>query len=357
MKVAFIVGVRPEFVQCTPLLRELDKYCMTRLVHTGQHYDFEMNQLLFEQLNLKKPDYHLNVGSGSPGKQIGDMIYKIEEVLLKEKPNMILVFGDTNSTLAGALAASKLKIKVGHVEAGMRSFDKAMPEEINRILTDHCSDVLFCSTRNAVTNLRTEGIINDVYLTGDLMVDSLLYNTDIAEHHSGILDQLELRPQQYSVATVHRESNTIIRENLENIITSFVEADENIVFPIHPRTERFIEEYNLCDMLYECPSIKTIKPLGHLDFLKLIKNAKKIITDSGGIQKEAYILGVPCITLRNNTEWIETVEEGWNILVGTDKKKIIDSIREFNPGNLRNDVYAQGASKYIAKIIASLRCD
>jgi len=357
MKVMLIVGVRPEFVQCAPLLKELDQSCEIILVHTGQHYDFEMSELLFNQLNIMKPGYHLNVGSGRHGEQTGKMIRKIEKLLLKERPDLVLVFGDTNSTLAGALAASKLKIRVGHVEAGMRSFDKSMPEEVNRILTDHCSDLLFCSTKTAVDNLKNEGIVNNIYLTGDVMVDSLLYNREIAERNSNILYQLNLRPNEYIVATVHRERNTSKKGYLKNIVDSFVEAEEMIVFPIHPRTKKAIEMYELCKELDGCNSIKMINPLGYLDFLKLIENAKKIITDSGGIQKEAYILGVPCITLRDNTEWVETVEEGWNILVGTNKERIIDAIHNFNPKRMQNYAYGYGASKNMATIINSLRWD
>jgi UDP-N-acetylglucosamine 2-epimerase (non-hydrolysing) len=329
MEIVLIIGVRPEFIQCTQVLKELKKWHKTVLIHTGQHYDYEMNKIFFEDLEILEPDYHLDVGSGMHGYQTGEMLKRIEKVLLEQKPDLVLVFGDTNSTLAGALAGAKLHIRVGHVEAGMRSFDKSMPEEINRILTDHCSDLLFCSTRTAVENLKREGIIKGVHLTGDVMIDSLLYNKEIAESKSKILNDLDLKNKRYLVATIHRASNTDNKEKLQNIVAAFSEIEETIVFPVHPRTEKFLKEYGLYDKLKA--SVKLIKPVGYLDFLKLMNHAKKIITDSGGIQKEAYILKVPCIALRENTEWVETVEDRWNVLVGANKEKIIKMIKEFEP--------------------------
>ena len=329
MKVALIVGVRPEFIQCTPVLKELKKSHETVLIHAGQHYDYEMNKVFFEDLKIPEPDYHLDVGSGLHGYQTGEILKKAEKVLLEEQPDFTLVFGDTNTTLGGALAGAKLHINVGHVEAGMRSFDKSMPEEINRVLADHCSDLLFCSTRTAVENLKREGITNEVYLTGDVMVDSLLYNKEIAESKSTILNDLDLKSKEYLVATIHRASNTDNKENIKNIADAFSELDEEIIFPVHPRTEKFLKEYGLYAKLKA--SVKLIKPLGYLDFLKLMTHAKKIITDSGGIQKEAYILKVPCITLRDNTEWVETIGDGWNVLVGANKEKIVKMVKEFEP--------------------------
>ena len=329
MKIATVIGARPQFIKMAPVSRELRKHFDEIVIHTGQHYDYGMNKIFFDELKIPEPDYHLGVGSGTHAYQTGEMLKRIEEVLMEEKPDFVLIYGDTNSTLAGALAGAKLHIKVGHVEAGMRSFDKSMPEEINRILTDHCSDLLFCSTKTAVLNLKREGIINGVYLTGDVMVDSLLYNKEIAESKSAILNDLDLKNKRYLVATIHRASNTDDRENLRNIVDAFSEAEERIIFPVHPRTEKFLKAYGLYDKLKA--SIKLTKPLGYLDFLKLMNHAKKIITDSGGIQKEAYILKVPCITLRENTEWVETVEEGWNVLVGADKEKIVKMVKEFEP--------------------------
>jgi UDP-N-acetylglucosamine 2-epimerase (non-hydrolysing) len=329
MKIATVVGARPQFIKMASVSKELRKHFNEIVIHTGQHYDYEMSKIFFEQLNISEPDYHLGVGSGSHGYQTGEMLKRIEEVLIKEKPDFVLTYGDTNSTLAGALTGAKLHIKVGHVEAGMRSFDKSMPEEINRVLADHCSDLLFCSTKTAVENLKRERIVNGVDLTGDVMVDSLLYNKEIAESKSKILNDLDLKNREYLVATIHRASNTDNKENLKNIADAFSEVDETIVFPVHPRTEKFLKEYGLHDKLKA--SVKLVKSLGYLDFLKLMIHAKKIITDSGGIQKEAYILKVPCITLRENTEWIGTVEDGWNILAGANKEKIVKMIKEFEP--------------------------
>ncbi len=329
LKIATVVGARPQFIKMAPLSGEIRKNFKEVIIHTGQHYDYEMDRIFFEELDIPEPDYHLGVGSGTHGYQTGEMSKKIEEILIEEKPDFVLVYGDTNSTLAGALAGAKLGIKVAHVEAGLRSFDKSMPEEINRILTDHCSDLLFCPTETAVKNLAKEGIKDGVYLTGDVMVDSLLQNKEIAEKKSSILEELELKSDDYIVATVHRASNTDRKENLEKIVDAFCEIEETIFFSVHPRTEKYLKEYGLFDKLKA--SVKLVKPLGYLDFLKLMSYAKKIVTDSGGIQKEAYILKVPCITLRENTEWTETIEDGWNVLVSVDKDNIIRALYEFKP--------------------------
>jgi UDP-N-acetylglucosamine 2-epimerase (non-hydrolysing) len=329
LKIATVVGVRPQFIKMAPVSRELRKQFDEIIIHTGQHYDYEMNKIFFDELKIPEPDYHLGVGSGTPSYQTGAMLKRIGEVLIKEKPDLVLTYGDTNSTLAGALAGTKLHIKVGHVEAGMRSFDRSMPEEINRVLVDHCSDLLFCSTKTAVLNLKRVGIAEGVYLTGDVMVDSLLHNKEIAESKSKILNDLDLKSKEYLVATIHRLSNTDNKENLKNIIDAFLEVDKTIIFPAHPRTEKVLKECGLYDKLKA--SVKLIKPLGYLDFLKLMLHATKIITDSGGIQKEAYILKVPCITLRDNTEWVETVEDGWNVLVGANRVEIVKMIKDFEP--------------------------
>ncbi len=329
MKIASVVGVRPQFVKASVVSRELRKNHEEILIHTGQHYDYEMNKIFFEELCIPEPDYSLGVGSGLHGYQTGEMLQKIEEILVNEKPDLLLTYGDTNSTLAGALAASKLGIKSAHVESGLRSFDRSMPEEINRILTDHCSDILFCPTQNAVDNLKREGITKNVYLTGDVMVDSLLFNKEIAETQSSALSDLNLKSKEYLVATIHRASNTDNKKNLQNIVEAFHELDQEIVFPVHPRTEKLLKNYGLYDSLNS--SVTLTEPLGFLDFIKLMNHAKMILTDSGGVQKEAYILRVPCITLRENTEWIETVEDGWNVLVGSNKDKILQSVKAFDP--------------------------
>lgn len=355
MKIASVVGVRPQFVKASVLSRELRKKHEEILIHTGQHYDHQMNKVFFEQLNIPEPDYHLNIGSGFHGFQTGEMLKKIEDVLIAEKPDLVLTYGDTNSTLAGALAASKLHIKTAHVESGLRSFDRSMPEEINRILTDHCSDILFCPTENAVKNLKNEGITENVYLTGDVMVDSLLYNREIAEQKSTILNNLNLKSKEYLVATIHRASNTDNEGNLKNIVDAFSELNETVIFPLHPRTKKFLELYGLYDKLNS--SVILTKPLGFFDFIKSMNHAKMILTDSGSVQKEAYVLKVPCITLRDNTEWIETVDDEWNTLVGTNKDKIIKNTKKFHPTLWRHkDRFGHGdASRNIISIIDNLK--
>lgn len=353
MKIASIIGARPNFIKAAPVSRELRKKFNGVLIHTGQHYDYEMNKIFFDELNISEPDYHLGVGSGTQGYQTGEMLKRIEKVLIKENPDFVLVYGDTNTTLAGAIAAVKLHIQIGHIEAGLRSFDRKMPEEINRVLTDHCSDMLFCPTQTAVNNLKSEGITNGVYLMGDVMVDALLYTKRIAEK-SKILDELNLKSKQYLVATIHRPSNTDNKENLGNIIRALCEVDETVVFPVHPRTEQYLKRYALYEGLPN--AVKHIKPLGYLDFLKLIAHAKKILTDSGGVQKEAYILKVPCITRRENTEWVETVEDRWNVLVSADKEKIIAAVNEFEPDiNRQRNVFGKAASRKINNVLMSFK--
>ena len=349
MKIVSIIGARPQFIKCAPLSKELRISHQEVIVHTGQHYNYEMSRVFFDELEIPKPDYNLGIGSGTHAYQTGEMLKKIEEVLIREKPNLALVYGDTNSTLAGALAAAKLQIKVGHVEAGLRSFDKSMPEEINRVLTDHCCDYLFCPTQTAVDNLNKENITTGVYLTGDVMVDMLSYNKEIAER-SEILEILNLKSRQYLVATIHRASNTDDRHNMENIVDALCEIDEKITFPLHPRTKKALKEYGLYDRLKG--KIKLTEPLGYFDFLKLLNHTKRVLTDSGGIQKEAYILKVPCITLRDSTEWVETVEDGWNVLVGANKENIINIVNEFEPESKQRFIFEEGASRRIVKSIS-----
>ncbi|WP_297519493.1 non-hydrolyzing UDP-N-acetylglucosamine 2-epimerase [Thermococcus sp.] len=353
MRVATVVGARPQFIKMAPVSRELRKHFEEIVIHTGQHYDYEMNRIFFEQLNIPEPDYYLGVGSGSHGYQTGEMLKKIEEVLVREEPDIVLVYGDTNSTLAGALAAVKLHIKVAHVEAGLRSFDKRMPEEVNRVLTDHVSDYLFAPTETAVKNLHNEGIDDGVYLTGDVMYDALLHNIRIARKESRILTELGLKPKEYLLATVHRAENTEGRERLERIIGAFIESGELIVFPVHPRTRKYLGAYGLIDEVEKARNVLMIPPVGYLDMLVLEENARKILTDSGGVQKEAYFLKVPCITLRERTEWAETVEDGWNLLVGAEREKILRAIREFEP---RGETYTYrfGDGKTSERIVKAL---
>ncbi len=323
MKIVSIIGARPQFIKCAPVSRALRKDHQEILVHTGQHYDENMSRIFFEELSIPTPDYHLGIGSGSHGAQTGRMLAAIEEVLLKEAPDMVIVYGDTNSTLAGALAAAKLHIPVAHVEAGLRSFDRSMPEEINRLLTDHASDLLFVPTDNGVANLAREGIKKGVHRVGDVMVDALLFNRDLATR-SDILDRLDLKAGTYYLATVHRASNTDDEQHLRSIMAAFAALDRPVIFPAHPRTRKFLEQYGITPE--PISNVRLIEPLAYLDMLRLLAQAAAVLTDSGGVQKEAYILQIPCITLRENTEWVETVEDGWNMLAGADTDRIIAAV-------------------------------
>jgi UDP-N-acetylglucosamine 2-epimerase (non-hydrolysing) len=351
MKIVSIVGARPQFIKCAPVSHELRKAHDEILVHTGQHYDPEMSDIFFEDLQIPIPDYHLGVGSGPHGAQTSAILERVESVLKKEMPDLVLVYGDTNSTLAGALAAAKLHVPVAHVEAGLRSFDRTMPEEINRVVTDHISDILLCPTQTAVDNLAKEGIKRGVHMVGDVMVDALRYNADISEKKSQIIKNLGLKRRNYFVATVHRPGNTDNKKNLTAIIDAFRESGKTVVFPVHPRTKKYLCEYGLWDSVSD--NIRCIDPLGYLDMIHLMKHATKILTDSGGIQKEAYVLGVPCITMRENTEWVETLMGGWNVLVGADKGKILDAIVADVRTDTDNAVFGKGdAAEKIVRIIS-----
>ena len=355
MKIVSIVGARPQFIKCAPVSKELRKKNHEILIHTGQHYDYELSKLFFDQLGIPEPDYNLEVGSASHGKQTGKMLVEIENVLVDEKPDVVLVYGDTNSTLAGALASVKLHVPIGHVEAGLRSFDRNMPEEINRVLTDHASDLLFVPTQTAVNHLKKEGISQGVFLVGDVMYDVLKQSLPLAKK-SQILKTLSIQPKEYYLATIHRPSNTDTIENLSTIMEILSSADKQVIFPIHPRTKHFIKEHGLERSIGQ--NVKMIPPVSYFDFLWLEQNAEKILTDSGGIQKESYLLKVPCITLRENTEWVETIEDGWNILVGTDKEKIRDAIQNFKPIREQRDLFGTGtASTKIVKILEDYRSD
>ncbi len=339
MKVVSVVGARPQFIKSAPVSRELRKNSEEILVHTGQHYDRELSQTFFDELHLPEPDYNLGIGSGPHGLQTAGMLKGIEDVLLTTNPDVVLVYGDTNSTLAGALAASKLRIPLAHVEAGLRSHNKAMPEEINRIVADHCSDLLFCPTQTAVSNLERENITNGVYLVGDVMYDALLYNINLAKK-TEILSQLQIEPKKYLLATLHRQSNTDDPDTLKKIVGSFSQICRTIVFPTHPRTRKALHAYDIS--LGE--NVCVLSPVGYLEFLNLERQAEAILTDSGGVQKEAYLLQVPCITLREETEWVETVEDGWNVLVGSDTDFIVKMAHEFRPNKKQRQLFGDGAA-------------
>jgi UDP-N-acetylglucosamine 2-epimerase len=364
MKTISVVGTRPNFMKIAPVLRAIDRHNSTSkgeliehiLVHTGQHYDYEMSQVFFEDLKLPEPDIHMGIGSGTHAEQTGRVMIECEKVLLREKPDLVIVMGDVNSTLAGALAAAKLLIPVAHIEAGPRTFDKSVPEEINRALTDHISTLLFAPTPTSVENLKREGIQQGVYLTGDVMLDSFLYFSAIAEKNSTVLNRLGLKTGEYLLATVHRVRNTDFEENLKNIVEAFLNIGDTVVFPIHPRTEKYLKSYGLYEKLKKSPNIKLIDPVGYLDSIMLIKNAGKVLTDSGGLQREACFSGVPCITLDEVTCWPETVESGWNVLVGSDKDKIVQAVKGFAPKGKRSDLFGDGqAAEKIVEIVQKLK--
>ncbi|MBP1716585.1 MAG: UDP-N-acetylglucosamine 2-epimerase [Deltaproteobacteria bacterium] len=350
MKILSIIGARPQFIKAAPVshairAREQAGASLQEvIVHTGQHYDENMSAIFFQELNIPEPHYHLGVGSGSHGVQTGQMLEGIEKVLVAEKPGLVLVYGDTNSTLAGALAASKLHLPIAHVEAGLRSFNRRMPEEINRVVADHLSDLLFCPSQTAVKILAQEGILHGVHLVGDIMADSLDLALNRIDPRSDILSRFGMQDHSYLLATIHRAENTDQPENLKAILTAFQLLNESILFPVHPRTRKTFEK-----MGYSCPAnVRLMDPVGYLDMVRLEKAARMILTDSGGIQKEAYWLSVPCITLRNETEWVETVQNGWNILTGAETRRIVEAVQSFSVPFTHPPLYGDGR--------AAIRC-
>lgn len=345
MKFLTVIGARPQFIKAAPVSRELRSLHKEIYIHTGQHYDKNMSDIFFDELNIPKPDYHLNVGSSSHGKQTAAMLDGIEQIIIDEKPDYLMVYGDTNSTLAGAIAAAKLHIPVVHVEAGLRSFNKRMPEEVNRIMTDHISEYLFCPTDTAVRNLHNENIHEKVINVGDVMFDAVSYNRELSDEKSDILNKLGLEKGSYYLITIHRAENTDNEANIKNILSAFSQIEGKKVWPIHPRTKHILS--NMGIDLATIPGLQVIDPVGYLDILALEGNAQKILTDSGGMQKEAYFLQIPCVTLREQTEWVETLEDNANILVGTDVHKIVDAIQK-NVTPSYKDYFGNGfASKKI----------
>ncbi len=334
MKLVSIVGARPQFIKIAPLARSIERRngavgepIENILVHTGQHYDTIMSDIFFDELDIPHPAFNLGVGSGLHGCQTGQMLDKIEQVLLDVRPDMVVTYGDTNSTVAGALAAAKLHIPVAHVEAGVRSFNRRMPEEINRVVADHISDLLLAPTLTAIENLDREGLSKKAILTGDIMYDAVLFNRELADRRSDVLERLVLAPRSYGVVTVHRAENTDDEERLAKLLTAFNDVATRrlpLVFPMHPRTAKLVSS-RFPDWSPD-PRLHIIEPVGYLDMLRLVSHARLTLTDSGGLQKEAFFLGCPCITLREETEWVETINANGNILTGVESGRIREAV-------------------------------
>ena len=351
MKIVSVVGARPQFIKAaaiSPLLR--DRFTEV-LVHTGQHYDEDMSQVFFRELGLQEPEINLRVGSGKHGEQTAAMLVGLERVLLSEKPDCVLVYGDTNSTLAGALAAAKLHIPVAHVEAGLRSYNRLMAEETNRVLTDHAANILLCPSAAAVENLEREGIREGVHLVGDVMADTLRIASQRVASQSRILESLGVQEGGFLLLTVHRAENTDKLSRLMGIFSALESLDETVIVPLHPRTRKTMQQAGIKPAN---PRVKLIEPLGYIDMVRLEQAARMLLTDSGGVQKEAYWLGIPCITLRDETEWVETVAAGWNLIAGTEAERILEAVRTFQPPAARPVLYGDGhAAQRCVEILSS----
>ena len=347
MKIAFIVGARPQFIKLGPLAEKIRDHFKEVIIHTGQHFDQNMSAMFFKDLSLPPPDYNLNINCRSHGEQTGKMMIELEKVLQSECPSLGIVFGDTNSTLAGSLVCSKLHIPTIHIEAGLRSFNREMPEEINRIVSDHTSDFLFAPTQTAMQNLEREGLSEKAFLTGDIMVDALMDNIERADQVSSILETKGLVAEKYYLVTLHRPYNVDDPVKLNKLLTKFSKIGAQVIFPVHPRTRKVMDDHSM--VIPE--NVLLSEPVGYLDFIKLESCSMKIITDSGGIQKEAYLLKKPCITIRPETEWIETVKQGWNVLVDVDSDDFVNTIETFNPSQKQDDLFGKNvAQKMFDKI-------
>jgi UDP-GlcNAc3NAcA epimerase len=361
MKIVTVVGARPQFVKAATVSAAIVQHnkggaiIEEVLVHTGQHYDQNMSQVFFDQLEVPRPKYNLAVGSGSHGSMTGRMLSAVEQILVDEKPDWLLIYGDTNSTLAGALAAAKLHIPVCHVEAGLRSFDKRMPEEINRILTDHVSELLLCPTHTAIANLKNEGVTRGVHHVGDVMFDAALIFAKVAGPSADVLARYAVASKSFLLATVHRAENTDDPTRLEGIMNALANLATEacpLLLPLHPRTRATLKSRGLEPLLERNPAFKTLEPVPFLDMIVLEQHAKLILTDSGGVQKEAYFHRVPCVTLRDETEWVETIEAGWNQLAGADQRRIEQAAAVAKAGRVI-DEYGDGNAA--GKVVELLR--
>jgi UDP-GlcNAc3NAcA epimerase len=351
MRILSVVGNRPQFIKSAPLSLALRNKADEIVLHTGQHYDRELSEIFFEELGLEPPKHRLETGSGTHAEQTARMLPGIEAAILEEKPDGVLVYGDTNSTLAGALAAAKIGVRVAHVEAGLRSFDRTMPEELNRLLVDRLSSLLFAPTDVAVANLAKEGITEGVHQVGDVMLDANLRLAPIARERSRALAEDGVAPGEYLLLTLHREAN-VKPPALGRIVEALNAIDEAVVFPVHPRTSQALAQQGLVLRGH----VRTRPPAGYLDFAALASQARLLLTDSGGVQKEAYWYEVPCVTLRENTEWVETVELGWNRLVGSDPEAILAAVREAGPVREHPPLYGDGhAADLIADVVCTIQ--
>ena len=352
LRITTVIGNRPQFIKAAAVSRRLREHHDETLVHTGQHYDDEMSRVFFEELDVPAPDVQLGVGTGTNTAQTARMLAALEDVVAGARPDMVLVYGDTNSTLAGALAAAQALVPVAHVEAGMRSFDRAMPEELNRVLTDHASDLLFCSTDTAVANLERESVAGGIHLVGDVMADVSLTFAPIAAERSRILSDIGVEPGAYVLVTAHRAGNVDDPGRLERLVALIERLGVPAVLPLHPRTATRLEDAGLRKRLDAAATV--VPPLGYLDFLELTRHARAVLTDSGGVQKEAYLLETPCVTLRDTTEWVETVEAGWNVLVDLDADAAVEALQRPVPSGPRPDLYGGGrAAERIRDVLDS----
>jgi UDP-N-acetylglucosamine 2-epimerase len=342
MVIATVIGNRPQFVKAAAVSRLLRERHDELIVNTGQHYDDELSRVFFDELGVPAPARELGIGDGTATSQTARMLAALEPVLEELRPDLVLVYGDTNSTLAGALAGAQRHVPVAHVEAGMRSFDRRMPEELNRVLTDHASDLLLCSTETAVANLEREAVAGEVRLVGDAMADVTLAFAPVAQERSRALEQHGLAPGEYLLVTAHRAGNVDPPERLLKLVELLEALPLRSLLPLHPRTRARLEASGLIGRLERAPLVELTRPLGYLDFLTLARNARAVLTDSGGVQKEAYLLGTPCVTLRDTTEWVETLETGWNVLVDLDARAALRALERPPPAGERAELYGGG---------------
>ncbi|MFB6139858.1 MAG: non-hydrolyzing UDP-N-acetylglucosamine 2-epimerase [Halosimplex sp.] len=350
MRVLSLVGARPQFVKEMPVSRALRERHEEVLVHTGQHYDEELSEVFFEELDLPRPDHELGVGSGDHAEQTAAVVDRLAPLVEREDPDALVLYGDTNSTLGGAIVGSKRDLVVAHVEAGLRSGVRSMPEEVNRILTDHASDVLFTPTERAAENLEREGLGERGYWTGDVMYDAMEWASDVADRAVDVREAYGVEPGEYVLATVHRPRNADDHDRLSAIVDALAAVDGPVVFPVHPRTEQTLESFRLWDRATS--ELTVIDPVGYLEFVALLSNARAVATDSGGVQKEAFFAGRPCVTLRGETEWTETVATGWNRLVGADEESIVDALTDVSVPDERPTPYGDGhaAERILARL-------